>query len=508
MNSYLRILVNEYYDSVTLMSLTASLKKQYSGDEIFLLMGTSMNVQLIKDIGFKDERLEKVTPNDCLVGIKTKQAKEAVLDELIQALKTSSNKTMSTNQDTVVYPSTQAAAKALNADVAVISVPGAYAAYEAHQALNAGLNVMLFSDNVSVEDEVNLKHKAIAQNLLMMGPDCGTAILNGVGLAFANQIRKGPIGIVAASGTGLQEVTVLIDRFGGGITQAIGTGGRDLSEKVGGLMMLQGIDILNADQETKVITLISKPPAASVYDKILEKLKTVSKPVVIGFIDGKKPENSHYLHATTLAETAYLSLKASKLNPPTFEPLTDQQLLDAAASKKESRVIRGLYCGGTLCAEAISIARKSLKHVYSNVSKKPEEHLDDVFTSKGHCFVDLGDDIFTNGRPHPMIEPTIRLERISQEAKDPEVGVLLLDFELGYGSHDDPTGTHLETLQAFQQSRPDVPIIAYVCGTEGDRQRLKEQEQKLKAIGVRLASSHAQAVRYAVAMIQGGKGHE
>jgi len=508
MNMYLRILVNEYYDSVTLMSLTASLKKQYSGDEIFLLMGTPMNVQLIKDIGFKDDRLGKISPNDCLIGIKTNQDKPEMIESLVKALKSGTQQTQATTNQMMSYPSTQAAAKAIHADVAMISVPGAYAALEAHQALNAGLNVMLFSDNVSVEDEIVLKKKAIEKNLLLMGPDCGTAIINGVGLAFANQIRQGPIGIVAASGTGLQEVTVLIDRFGGGISQAIGTGGRDLSEKVGGLMMLQGIDILNDDPDTKVITLISKPPASSVYEKILQKLKTVSKPVVIGFIDGKKPENSPYHHASTLAEAAYLSLKAMKLNPPIFEPLTDQQILDASAVKKENQFIRGLYCGGTLCSEAISIARKNLKGLYSNVSKKPEEHLDDVFHSKGHCFVDLGDDIFTNGRPHPMIEPTIRLERILQEAKDPQVGVLLLDFELGYGSHEDPTGTHLEALQSFKKQRPDVPIIAYVCGTEGDSQRLKNQEQKLKAIGVRLASSHAQAIRYAVAMIQGGYDRE
>lgn len=504
MNLSLRILVNEYYDSVTLMSLTASLKKQYPGEEIFLLMGTPMNVQLVKDIGFQDDKLKQVGANDCMVGLKSSHLKEDFLETIIKSLKGSSNQPTLDGNRATLYHSTSAAAKALTANVALISVPGTYAAYEAHQALNAGLNVMLFSDNVSVEDEIQLKKKAIQKNLLLMGPDCGTAILNGVGLAFANTIRRGPIGLVAASGTGLQEVTVLIDRFGGGISHAIGTGGRDLSEKVGGLMMLQGIDYLNEDDNTKVITLISKPPSPSVYEKILQKLKTVKKPVVIGFIDGKKPEESPYYHASTLAETAHLSLQASKVSVQPFEALTSQQQLDAIAMKKTQQFIRGLYCGGTLCSEAISIARKSLNHVYSNVSKKPEEHLDDVFHSKGHCFVDLGDDVFTNGRPHPMIEPTIRLERILQEANDPTVGVLLLDFELGYGSHEDPTGTHLEVLKTFKSLRPEVPIIAYVCGTELDEQGLKKQEQQLKQIGVRLASSHAQAIRYAVAMIQGG----
>ncbi len=505
MKTFLRILNQEYYDSVTLMALTASLKKEFPGDEIILLMGTPMNLALIHDLGFKDERLSTLTANDCIVGIKTNARDESVLDKFIQALKSNKKSQGSEGNTTLSYPSTASAAKALEANVALISVPGAYAAYEAQLALHQGLNVMLFSDNVSVEDEIQLKKQAQAKNLLLMGPDCGTAIINGVGLAFANQVRRGPIGIVAASGTGLQEVTVLIDRYGGGISHAIGTGGRDLSEKVGGLMMLYGIDVLNADPSTQVITLISKPPSPLVYDKILAKLKNVHKPVVIGFIDGEKPEDSPYFHASTLAETAFLSLKAMKQNPTVFDQLTDGQRMVTSARRVKNKWIRGLYCGGTLCAEAISLARKKLPHTYSNVSKKPSEHLDDVFHSKGHCFVDLGDDVFTNGRPHPMIEPTIRLERILQEAKDPDVGVLLLDFELGYGSHDDPVGTHLDALTTFKKERPDVVLISYVCGTESDAQSLQNQENKLKEIGVLLTSSHAQAVRFAIAMIEGGQ---
>jgi FdrA protein len=503
MNTYLHILHNEYYDSVTLMSLTASLKKQYPGDEIILLMGTPMNLNLLNDIGFKDDRLKAVTPNDCIIGIQTNSQSETVLNEFIKTLKAKNIQVESGSEQALPIPTSSHAVQTLDANVAVISVPGTYAAYEALKALELGLNVMLFSDNVSVEDEITLKNIAIKKNLLMMGPDCGTAILNGVGLAFANSIRRGPIGIVAASGTGLQEVTVLIDRFGGGISQAIGTGGRDLSEKVGGLMMLYGIDVLNNDPETQVITLISKPPSPTVYQKILEKLKNVKKPVVIGFIDGEKPNNSPYSHASTLAETAYLSLKAIKLNPPVFENLTEEQIHQTNLIKKPGKFIRGLYCGGTLCAEGLSLARKKLNPVYSNVSKKPIEQMEDVFISKGHAFVDLGDDVFTNGRPHPMIEPTIRLERILKEAKDPNVGVLLLDFELGFGSHEDPTGTHIETLNTFKKLRPDVAIIAYVCGTQADSQQLVLQENKLKDLGIMLASSHAQAIRYAMALVEG-----
>ena len=504
MPAYLRLLKNEYYDSVTLMSLTATLKKEFSDREIFLLMGTDMNLDLIRSIGFSPALIEGATPNDCLVGVQGDSVHESDLEGLVHRLKSANDTVVTSGKAVLDYPTLTAANQAFKGNVALISVPGAYAAYEAHQALNENLHVMLFSDNVSVEDEIILKDKAIEKGLLLMGPDCGTAILNGVGLAFANHVRRGNIGLVAASGTGLQEVTTLIDRFGGGISQAIGTGGRDLSEAVGGRMMMHAIRMLAEDPMTDVITLISKPPAESVNEKIMALLKTiVHKKVVIGFIDGKKPEESSFLHASTLAETAYLSLKAAGLQPPLFETMTKAQERTVRAYKTQGQWIRGLYCGGTLCSEAISLARKSLPDCYSNVSKKKEEHLDDVFHSKGHCFVDLGDDVFTNGRPHPMIEPTIRLERLLQEAKDPEVGVLLLDFELGYGSHRDPVGTHAEILKQFKGKRPDVPIIAYVCGTALDFQNLQQQEEKLKELGVLLASSHAQAVRYAIASLKG-----
>lgn len=504
MPSYLRILKNEYYDSVTLMSLTATLKKEMSNREIFLLMGTDMNLDLIRNIGFSSSLLQGVTPNDCLVGVEGDDINESEIDGLIKRLKAANDTVVALGKSELEYPTLSSANQTFRGNVALISVPGAYAAYEAHQALNENLHVMLFSDNVSVEDEIILKDKAIERGLLLMGPDCGTAILNGVGLAFANDVRRGNIGLVAASGTGLQEVTTLIDRFGGGISQAIGTGGRDLSEAVGGRMMIHAIQMLADDPSTDVITLISKPPASSVYEKILTLLKTINhKKIVIGFIDGKKPEDSPYFHASTLAETAYLALKAAGQKPPLFEQLTETQDRTARVYSQQGKWIRGLYCGGTLCSEAISLARKELPKCYSNVSKKKEEHLEDVFRSQGHCFVDLGDDVFTNGRPHPMIEPTIRLERILQEANDPDTGVLLLDFELGYGSHVDPAGTHAEVLIEFKKRRPDVPIIAYVCGTSRDFQKLNEQEEKLKSLGVLLASSHAQAVRYAITMMKG-----
>src|SRR4030095_10708603 len=130
--------------------------------------------------------------------------------------------------------------RAEDADIALISVPGDYAAAEALKALAQGLNVMLFFDNVAIADERAIKLYARARTLLVMGPDCGTAIVNGVPLGFANVVRRGDIGLVAASGTGLQEVTCRIHNLGGGISQAIGTGGRDLKDAGGGMPVLQG----------------------------------------------------------------------------------------------------------------------------------------------------------------------------------------------------------------------------------------------------------------------------
>src|SRR5580704_9603583 len=97
---------------------------------------------------------------------------------------------------------------------------------------------MIFSDNVPIAEEASLKHEARERGLMVMGPDCGTAIIGGVPLAFANAVPRGDIGIIGASGTGIQEVSTLIARAGRGVRHAIGTGGRDMHAEVGGLTTL------------------------------------------------------------------------------------------------------------------------------------------------------------------------------------------------------------------------------------------------------------------------------
>lgn len=510
-----KLLTNTYFDSVTLMSLSARLKKEQAFSELILLMGTEMNKVMIKDVGRMNADIEEAKPNDLIIVGEVENASLAdnwlnvVLDGLTSGNGTSQKATSVQN-----YKSIEQAVKAFDANFAVISVPGIYAANEAFNALDQNLNVMLFSDNVSVEDEIALKKVAIEKGLLMMGPDCGTSIINGKGLCFANQVRRGPIGLIAASGTGLQEVSVLIHRLGGGISQAIGVGGRDLTEAVGGLMMLQSLEWLAEDDTTDCIVLISKPPHKTVQLKILEAIKRLksagnSKRFVLCFIDGEHSQTDieGLIYVSTLTDAAIAALKREAES--SFE--VDAEMLEQIEAQRHrlksgQRMLKGLYCGGTLAAEALSVTREHLKGITSNVAKHASEKMHSCFESNGHNLVDLGDDIFTQGRPHPMIEPTIRLERIIQEAENPETGVLLLDFELGYGAHVDPVGVTYDTILRAQSIAASagrhLPIVAYVCGSELDFQMLEKQENMLKSIGVLVANSNLHACKIAIEILR------
>ena len=318
----------------------------------------------------------------------------------------------------------------------------------------------------------------------MMGPDCGTAIIGNTGLCFANAVRKGNIGIVAASGTGSQEVSVRIHDFGGGITQLIGTGGRDLSKEVGGIMMLDGIKALDADEATKVIVLVSKPPEASVEKKVLAQIKECSKPVVVYFIGGNeeavvaaggqfaKTSKEAALKAVLLAGIDEAGINKRALNIPLVEEVR-------AKLAPEQKYIRGLFCGGTLCDESMYLAMEKFDNVYSNIQKNPDFLLKDINVSQEHTFIDFGDDDFTNGKPHPMIDPSSRIERFLQEAKDPSVGVIVMDFVLGFGSHEDPVGVMLpamiEAKQFAEKEGRHLEIIGYVLGTDLDTPNIDEQ---------------------------------
>lgn len=507
MSKFIKILENSYFDSVTLMSLAAKIKKESKAKEVVALMATDMNKELIKKVGLGNEKIDTCQQNDCMIGVDCEGNAEDLVNNIVEQLKKGNEKKKSKNE--VSIHTQDELYKEYDSNMVVISVPGAYATYEARKALQHNKNVMLFSDNVSIEDELSLKKEAVQKGLLLMGPDCGTTIINGVGLCFANKIRKGAIGIVGASGTGLQEVCVIIDKLGAGISQAIGVGGRDLHKEIGGLMTLQVMQALDEDENTKVILVVSKPPEESVAKKIEEMALTLSKPVVLCFIDGSiKNQKENVYFCNQLAKGA---CKAVELNGDCID--TSYLIKDIDKEKgyqlvkglnPKQKYLRALYCGGTLCAETLSEANKQLESVYSNLSKAKKLRNPEI--SEKNTIIDMGDDYFTNGKPHPMIEPSIRLDRIIQEANDPETAVILLDFELGYGSHDDPVGISIDAIieaqKIAEENHRKIIFIAYVCGVENDKQNMNKSIQLLKENNVIVANTNQQAAELAVSLIK------
>jgi FdrA protein len=369
--------------------------------------------------------------------------------------------------------------------------------------------VLLFSDNVSIEDEVALKRYAVQQGLLMMGADCGTAILNGAALGFANVVPRGPVGIVAASGTGLQETSSLLARLGVGVSQGIGTGGRDLKEAVGGLTMLQGLRALQADPQTEVLLLVSKPPAPAVAERVLAQVRKSDKPAVVCFLGGDPtPIVRAGAHpARTLQEAAYraAALAGGAVDHASIAHEGADLQVQAATLRGRlragQRYVRGLYSGGTLATEALIVWQEMLGDVRSNVPLRTEFKLEDVTQSVGHCAVDLGEDVFTVGRLHPMLDHELRIRRLMQEEADPEVAVIVLDVVLGYGAHSDPAselGPAIRRARALAQGAGrELLVVVSVTGTDGDPQGLSRQVQALEQAGAIVAPSNAAAARLA-----------
>src|SRR3990170_2862603 len=386
----------------------------------------------------------------------------------------------------------------------LVSVPGRYAAGVAREALRLDKHVFLYSDNVALEDEIELKSTAAEKGRLVMGPDCGTAIINGVGLGFANKVRRGPIGLVAASGTGLQQVTARIHQLGGGITHALGTGGRDLSEPVGAVTARQGLDLLDRDPATKVIVLVSKPPARKIADELVNAARSSSKPVVVDFIGyattRRKVDNVHF--ATSFDETAELAVRLAA-SPPNTRPLEE---FDTSRFAPGQRYLRGLFSGGTLAYEALLVLQDYLPRVYSNAPLDKQFRLADSLTSQEHTILDLGEDEFTVGRLHPMLDNDLRLRRLAVEAADPRVAVILIDVVLGYGAHPDPASelapAITEVCTQVEKDGRHLQVVAVVTGTDEDPQDMPGQVQQLEAAGVKIFISNDAAARYAGRIVE------
>ena len=486
-----------YRDSVALMRISRAIESLAGVEAAALMIGSVTNRKLMEDAGLLAADGKSAGANDLVLAVRadTPANAQAALAEAERLLEAPATSDKGTDEWTPKSLDT-ALARLPNANLVLVSVPGEFAAAEARRALNKGLHVMMFSDNVALDDEVALKREAQRLGLLMMGPDCGTAIIGGVPLAFANVIPRGDLGIVGASGTGMQEVSTLIARHGGGVSHAIGVGGRDLKEAVGGITTLMAIDALERDPGTRQIVLISKPPAAAVAKKVLERIGQARKPVSICFIgadDMPVPANAALF--SDLRSCVEHALGGRRIGWAGRTP--DAKGLAARVARPRMR-LQGLFSGGTLCAEAQVVLRRAGITVTSNV---PIPGVATPATAPdAHVVLDLGDDQYTVGRPHPMIDPSLRNQMLSAALRDGRTAVVLLDVVIGYGAHADPAGDLIAALPAAKER--EALLIASVCGTEGDPQRYSRQVALLEEAGIIAAPSNAHAAELAVDVLR------
>ena len=504
-----------YRDSISLMKISSAVSKSPGITQAAVVMGTELNRRVLSEAGFADASIRRAASDDMIVAVEGKDAKsvDAALTQ-VESLLSPGERPMGQKAPPA---SLEEALEVLpDANLAVISVPGQFARREAMRALDRGLNVFLFSSNVSREAEVELKRVAKDKGLLLMGPDCGTSIINHKVLGFGNVVREGGIGLVSASGTGLQEVATLIHKSGLGISQAIGTGGGDLSEEVGGITMIRGIELLEADRQTRVIVIISKPPAPGTTGKVLEVARRCRKPVLVNFLGGGIDPRliGKLRHASTLDAAARMACELAGGKPRASAEALRAETLAAALEEngklaRSQRYIRGLFAGGTLCYESQSVLHSLVGAVYSNAPTKPEYKISGDAASKMHTCIDMGAEEFVEGRAHPMIDFSLRNLRILQEARDPETAVILLDVELGYGSNPDPAAQLVPAMRKARslanEAGRHLPFVASVVGTEGDFQGLHSQVKALERAEVLVMPSNAQATRVSALIASGEK---
>lgn len=500
MNTVGRVKQGFYFDSVSLMRVGRELSGFPGVAEASVVMATEANKAILAMSDLLLPEFKKTGDQDLLIVVKAKDAKSAgaalaKAEELLARKK----KPAAAGGTSAPAPRDLASAVAAlpGANLAMISIAGRYAVRETRKALEKGLHVMLFSDNVSIEDEVALKKIAHKKGLIVMGPDCGTSIINGVPLAFANVVPRGPIGIVGASGTGTQEVTCIIAQEGSGISQAIGTGGRDVKDAVGGISFLDAMQALADDPATKVLVLVSKPPQPGVLKKVYALIRKIKKPVVALFLgEGGTP--------STLEQAALLAVAHAKGEDPVKalahlkrrDDILAAEARQIVAKRKhpQGRHLRGLFSGGTFCAEAQIVLDGLIRNVYSNAPLGDSHQLKNAWKPEKNAVVDLGEDEFTVGRAHPMIDFTLRNKMILDEAAHPDVAVILLDVVLGYGANPDPVA---ELAPVIKQAAKKVFVVAGVNGTIGDPQNRAKVVEALRAAGAHVQLTNAAACKLA-----------
>ncbi|MCL7402004.1 MAG: hypothetical protein LZ168_04375 [Thaumarchaeota archaeon] len=516
---------NYFRDSIQLMQLSEEAKRLPGVIDVALVMGTETNKEILERLGLLTEEGYRATKNDLVIAIKveTEEQLNSSLASIENMLTRTSISAAPTITERIFYSVDSAVESNPDINLALISIPGEYVRDVAIRLLEKGIHLHIFSDHVPVEHELELKKIASSKGLLVLGPGAGTSIINGKAIAFANSIRRGKIGIVAAAGTGLQEVSVLLDRVGLGISQGLGIGGNDVKESIGGIMAVDCIKALENDEETELIIVVSKPPDPPVVKKIIKVIEESKKKFILCFLGSqvykvpkklvKRVYSCRSLHSAVLRAASIVNAEKYKEAEARISMKLSEikkQVKDLSKSlRPEQKYIRALYTGGTLMYESLLIYRELLKDVYSNAPLDPKYKLTDSFKSYKHTVVDLGEEEFTAGRAHPMIDPTIRKLRLIEEARDPEVAVITMDFMLGYGSHPDPveamTSSILEANKIAAEDGRQIVFMAHVCGTESDPQNALKQEEKLKKIGVVTFPSNALMAFASALLVKRGK---
>ena len=493
-------------DSIFLMNVTRTVMQIKGVKDALVIMGTDMNKTVLDEFGGVTKAAKQAGANDLIISLDIEE------EDLIGTVEAHITKFMTQKNETDTGLATyhtfgQAADAMLDSNLVVISLPGQFASGVAQAALERGKNVFMFSDNVPLEDEKRIKKIARQKNLLMMGPGAGTAIIDNISIGLMSKTRPGSVGIVAASGSGLQEVAMLVHQYGLGISQAIGTGGRDLSKEIGGSTMLQGIRYLQQDTDTDVIVLISKPPHPETAKKVFEEVKKTDKPVIVYFLGGDQDEieKAGAYAASTLEEAAQLAAKIVRketIESEDFISEAKQMLVETASEERgklcaEQKYLRGLFCGGTHSEEAVLLLQDFVPSLHSNINFGKVSLLKNRHVSMENSLVDMGDEEFTKGKPHPVMDPSILNSRLLKEAGDPTVGVILFDILLGYGVHKDPVGTIEETLRKIKDDSKEngrhISLVASVCGTDLDPQGFENQKKRLEDLGVIVLQSNGKA---------------
>ena len=487
MSWHVKVIPNRYADSVKLMGIARALRERDGVSGCEMGMGTAANLEVLAARGVEAD----AGPSDLVVAVQS-DSEEVGAETIAQAeeeLSSGGSAGPGTAAERERPRSLVSARRQLaGANLALISVAGEYATLEAHRALSAGMHVFLFSDHVSDADEQELKRRGEELGLLVMGPGCGTAMLGNVGLGFANVVTSGPVGIVAAAGTGAQESACLLDAAGVGVSQIVGVGGRDLSAAIGGIMFRQAMRMLGDDDETETLLLVSKPPAPEVVASLADDVPE-AKRVVAAFVGWEGGEAPFEIHDTLEAAAR----AAAGAAPEDLSEL--EAAVDAVRDRAAGRRLLGLFSGGSLAHEAVTLLEPELGPLEGNVGHGPDER------NGGHAVLDLGEEEYTQGRPHPMVDLDVRLGFLDEAAHDDGVGCVLLDVVLGHGGHVDPASGLADAISAVAR---DAVVLARVCGTPGDPQDAGRQTKILRDAGALVAPSNAAATRLALRALGNG----